>query len=251
MNNIAIFGGSFDPIHNGHIKTIYWLKETLKLNKVIIVPNKTPYYKTHANVADLDRLKMCQIAFNYQECNTSKNLNCDNYSYSNIIVSDYEISQKNYSYSVDTVRHFYNEFLINKNSCSLNFIIGMDSFLSFHKWYQFKDILKYTNLIVMNRPQYTLKLEDLDNSLIELLRKSLNVDDDKLVEEYLHNIKNNHHCYVTQKTGKIIFVNNPTFDISSTQIRNCFKCEDYDNKKVIDNIPREIVSYIQSNKLYK
>lgn len=251
MNNVAIFGGSFDPIHNGHIKTIYWLKDALQLNKVIIVPNKTPYYKSYANISDLDRLKMCQIAFNYQDCNDSKNLNYDNNNHSNIIVSDYEISQKNYSYSVDTVKHFYNDFLLDNNNCSLNFIIGLDSFLSFHKWFQYKDILNYTNLIVMNRPQYTLNIEVLDKSLTDLLKNSLNLDNDKLVEEYLNNITNNSDCCITQKTGQIIFVNNPTYDISSTQIRNCFKNEDYDNKKLIDNIPREIISYIQSNKLYK
>jgi nicotinate-nucleotide adenylyltransferase len=194
---------------------------------------------------------MCQIAFNYQDNNTSKNFNCDNNKQSNIIVSDYEISQKNYSYSVDTIKYFYNDFLLDNNNCSLNFIIGLDSFLSFHKWFQYKDILNYTNLIVMNRPQYTLNIEVLDKSLTDLLRKSLNLDNDKLVEEYLNNIKNNSDCCITQKTGQIIFVNNPTHDISSTQIRNCFKNEDYDNKKLIDSIPREIISYIQSNKLYK
>ena len=139
----AIFGGSFNPVHNGHINLVKEICRKVSLDRVIVMPTYiSPFKKDDSGfVADgKDRLEMCRLAF--EDCGFAE-------------VSSYELSRAQVSYSADTVAHF-KEIYPNDR---LFFIMGSDMLLSFEKWHRFKDILKMCSLIAASRED---KQSDLD-----------------------------------------------------------------------------------------
>ena len=112
---IGIFGGSFNPIHNGHLNVIKNAKDRLSLDRLIIMPAKVAPHKQNAQMADeKDRYEMCRLAV----------MNIDGAE-----VSDYEISKDEVSYSVITLRHFKELY----PDAELCFIMGCDMLSYFKK----------------------------------------------------------------------------------------------------------------------
>ncbi|MBQ7638890.1 MAG: nicotinate (nicotinamide) nucleotide adenylyltransferase [Clostridia bacterium] len=134
-NNIGIFGGSFDPMHSGHIKLAKFLVKELELSKLIIVPAAMSPFKNVSHSADKDRLEMCRLSLP-EAC---------------FEISDFEISRGGVSYSVDTVSHFREAYPQDE----LYLIIGEDQLLIFDKWFRWKDILKTVTLAAVKRNDET------------------------------------------------------------------------------------------------
>lgn len=133
---IGIFGGSFNPVHNGHIHLAESVRKSLNLDRVIFVPSKISPHKSSENyVSEVHRLNMLKIAVD----------NMDNKKY--FEVSDYELSRERISYSIYTVRHFRKIYPLDE----LYLLIGSDMLLSFDKWYRFQEIMTETTLAVTSR----------------------------------------------------------------------------------------------------
>ena len=133
MMNIGIFGGTFDPVHNGHIYLAKTAVEAVKLDKLIVMPDKLPPHKQASGmVSDKDRFEMCRIAFEDMPCAT---------------VSDWEMRQSGKSYSVYTMRHFKELYPKDK----LWLVIGSDMLLCFDKWYRYDEILSMASLVCVSR----------------------------------------------------------------------------------------------------
>ncbi len=129
----GLFGGTFDPIHNGHIKVAQAAKNSLGLDRVIFIPAGAPPHKTDKKVSDKEhRLSMTRLA--------AEAVGAE--------VSDWEIRQDKKSYSVDLVRHF-KETLPDDE---LFFIIGADSFRDLPLWYQYRELLSMCAFLVVSRP---------------------------------------------------------------------------------------------------
>jgi nicotinate-nucleotide adenylyltransferase len=131
MSRIGIFGGTFDPIHHGHLITAQSVKEIRKLDKIIFMPAYISPHKQHAKASSAQhRLNMLKIALDeipFFEC------------------SDYEIKQQTISYTIDTLREFKKYF------DEIDLIIGYDNIFQFHTWKEPDEILKLSNIIVLRR----------------------------------------------------------------------------------------------------
>ncbi len=135
MKRIGILGGTFNPIHLGHLMMAEMAREKLKLDKVIFVPSCLPPHKSEVGVLPAqDRYKMVRLA-------TQGN--------SAFSVSDFEIKKGGKSYSIETVTHFKNHFA---KGTKFYFIIGQDSLATLHLWKRIDDLLKIVSFVVMNRP---------------------------------------------------------------------------------------------------
>jgi len=131
MNKTGIFGGSFDPLHNGHILTAKKLVEIRKLDKLIFIPCNISPHKTDKKATDaIHRLEMLKLAVQ---------------KYTEFDFSDYEIKKGNVSYTLDTLKHFSQKY---KN---LELVIGFDNLISFHTWHKPDTILEIAALVVMKR----------------------------------------------------------------------------------------------------
>lgn len=133
MAKIGLFGGSFNPIHNGHINLAFSVKKKLSLDRTIFIPSGIAPHKSSAEYADPeDRLAMCNLAIE---------------GYSDFEVDDYEIKRSGKSYSVYTVRHF-RELYPNDE---IYLLVGSDMFLTFDHWFEYKEILKNVTLVGLSR----------------------------------------------------------------------------------------------------
>ncbi len=202
MSRIALFGGSFNPVHNGHVNLVKETAEKNGIDRVYVIPTFiSPFKKDSAGfVADgKDRLEMCRLAFAKLPY---------------VTVSDWELSQSEVSYSVNTVEHFHGEFPEDE----LFFIMGSDMLLSFDKWHKWQDILKMCTVIAASR-------ED-GGSDIERLREK--------AAQLSH-------------FGKVIVTEISAFELSSSEIREKI----IKNCDLSCYMDKNVVEYIEENRIYE
>lgn len=133
--NIGIFGGTFNPVHKGHVSALKKILSAVSLDRVLVLPDRIPPHKSAEGlVSGSDRLEMCRIAFSSIE---------------NTEISDWELKNEGKSYSVITLRHFHEVFPEDK----LYFIMGSDMLASFESWYRYEEILTLCSLICVSRSQ--------------------------------------------------------------------------------------------------
>ena len=138
---IALYGGSFDPIHIGHLITATNAVENYNLDKVIFIPSHiTPLKDRNLEASDVDRYEMIQRSIK----NNPK-----------FIVSDYEINNDGVSYSYNTVKYFKDTYQDEK----IYFIIGTDRAKDLKKWYNIEELSKLVTFIFVARDGE--KLEDI------------------------------------------------------------------------------------------
>lgn len=134
MQRIGLFGGSFNPIHNGHLHLAKAAKEGLGLDKVVLIPaNVSPFKQDAPGMASgADRLAMCRLA--------AETLSfCE--------VDSCELERSGVSYTVDTVRLFRERY----PEAELVLLVGSDMFLSFTRWHCWQEILEMAALGVVSR----------------------------------------------------------------------------------------------------
>lgn len=138
MKSLGIMGGTFDPIHYGHLIAAECARVEYALERVIFVPAKTPPHKDAAGILDGDdRYFMVKIAVK------------DNPAFE---VSDLELKRGGISYTVDTVRHFQSQY----PGIDIYFIMGLDSLLIIDTWKDVDQILSICRFIVVTRPGYNM-----------------------------------------------------------------------------------------------
>lgn len=178
---IGILGGTFDPIHFGHIRPAQEIKQQLNLDEVWLMPNHIPPHKSGTHVSSEDRLAMTQLV-------------CEQLPHFKLC--DIEAKRDTPSYSAMTLAqlrkiHPQHEFY---------FIMGMDSFLSFTRWHKWQQLLQLCHLVVCKRPGWHLAPHDPMQSVLK---------------PRLHDITKP----TAEPFGRILMVDITEQDISSTRVR--------------------------------
>jgi len=153
MRRIGILGGTFNPVHIGHLAIAQTVLDELGLNKVIFVPSNLPPHKRKKNVVSArDRYQMIRLAVKGNSC---------------FDVSDFEIKRKGRSYSIYTVNYFLKQF---SGKIKFFFIIGSDMVPGLTSWKQIEDLRKKVTFVAVNRKGFekaksrskTRKIDTLD-----------------------------------------------------------------------------------------
>lgn len=183
MSAMGVFGGTFDPIHFGHLRTAFEVLQALRFSEVRFMPCGTPPHRGSPVAAAQERLAMVRAATEGQH---------------GFVVDDRELSREGPSYSVDTLTALRGEFPLRP----IALIIGMDAFLGLPKWYHWQEILQLAHIVVAHRPGW--KAPDI-GPLGELL-----------AERGTHRIGDLHQA----KSGHIYILDVTQLEISSTDIRD-------------------------------
>jgi len=133
MRPIGIFGGTFDPIHYGHLRTALELKSLLDLARVHIVPVANPPHRTAPMSDGMLRLRMVEAAIRGE---------------SGFVADDRELARAGVSYTIDTLASFRAE-LPGRSLCLL---LGMDAFLGLPQWRRWQDLTTLAHIVVAHRP---------------------------------------------------------------------------------------------------
>ena len=148
---IGIFGGSFDPIHVGHLIICHLIKEELNLDKVIFVPaHRSPHKEASRYTSPQERYEMVELAI---ESNAG------------FEISDYEIKQDRSVYSIETINYMEQLY----PGSELFLIVGADSYKNFSKWKDPELIKSKVKLTIASRDKIIVKKED-------YLMKTLNIE---------------------------------------------------------------------------
>jgi nicotinate-nucleotide adenylyltransferase len=211
----GLFGGTFDPVHFGHLRAAQDMAACLNLDRVIFIPAAQPPHKTARVITPFEhRLYMVQLAI------------AGNDSFS---VSDVEFQRQGKSYSIDTVRYFLDS---HDQSPDLYFITGQDAFDAITTWREWNRLLSLCHFAVMTRPGYENK--GLGKILPESLASRFSYDE--LMDGY------------RGPTGHVVYFRNVTFlDISSSLIRGNIKT----GQSVCCLTPDSVSHYITDHSLYR
>lgn len=134
MGNIAVFGGTFNPIHNEHVRLIKHLSSLDFIHSILVIPTHIPPHKSVGYLAeDNDRLNMCRLATKGIE---------------KVFVSDLEIKRQSRSYTFYTVQALKEQFPNDR----LFVVCGGDMAITLHTWHRFEELKKMCTFLIVDRP---------------------------------------------------------------------------------------------------
>ncbi len=184
---IGIFGGTFDPVHYGHIKPALSVKQALNLTQIRFIPNRIPPHRETPWLSVEQRLSLLKTAL---------------HDYVDVVIDERELDRDGQSYMVDTLKSLHHDF----PDETLCLIIGMDAFIGIDTWFQWRSLFDLCHLVVTMRPGFD------QNTIAEQMCAS---DYQFLSERITQDINE----IRAKSTGKILLKSVPQLDISSTQIR--------------------------------
>lgn len=215
---LGIMGGTFNPIHYGHLRPAEEIRERLKLDKVLFIPSARPPHKDSEIIDPHHRLEMARLA-------VKTNPFFD--------TSPLEILRKGKSYSVLTLEELLDEY-----HAELYFLLGIDAFLELPTWREADRLFTLTNFVILPRPPFTFQALSQSPYLRSLARSALSELDQGLKQSYKK----------VSDGGKFIFFERVTgLDVSATYIRKAIKA----GKSIKYLLPVSVESYIIAHRLYK
>jgi len=207
---IGILGGTFDPVHNGHLRLAIECLQTAGLAEVRLIPLHTPAHRGPILANPEQRLHMLRLAV--------ENVH-------QLQVDDIEIKRGGISWTIDTVR----EYRHRSGNTPLCLIMGMDAFQNLHQWKQWELIPEQVHIIVATRPDTDSGFEHKQIAELYQTRQTESLTD-------IH----------TTPAGRILKITIPSLAISSTRIRNLIGAQAGPDFL----LPEQVLSYIHKQKLY-
>lgn len=209
---IGIFGGTFDPVHLGHIKPALDVMQRLALEELRFIPCSIPAHRALPVATAEQRLTMLHAAIDgYERC----------------IIDERELNRQGVSYMVDTLQSLNDEL----KGSALCLIIGMDAFYGLHQWHQWQKIFELANCVVTFRPGCEFNSEAMHPDLIKAVNQ-------RQVES--------EEIFTQKGSGAILFMPVTQLDISATDIRQRIKQQ----QSIDELVPAAVNNIIKQQQLY-
>jgi len=221
LKKIGLFGGTFNPIHLGHLRAAMEAGINFDLDPVLMIPSARTPHKDTENVAPAeDRLEMTRLA---------------TASTPGLAVSDAEFARKGPSYTVETIEQLQKKL---GTDTRLHLIIGLDAFREYDTWHRYRDLFRIIPIIVLLRPD--MKATTLSKTK-ELLEKHLTLT---ISDQYCFESSPPRFIHPRLQTVYILEVTR--LDISSSRIRRLIK----EGVPIRFLVPERVEQYIQERGLY-
>lgn len=219
MRRVAIYGGTFDPVHNGHLEVARQVLRLFELDELVFVPACVPPHKRNAKLmSPFHRFAMLALATEMDQ---------------GLLVSTIELDAPDRPYAVDTVERMRAQV---GEQTELFFLVGADSWLEIKTWRDWQRLLRLCNFIVMTRPGYELTraaIGDLPIPVLNVLGRGCRQQD------MMKMPNQSPHAYLTDEVR---------MDVSAVQIRTAIKRNDF--ASVRHMVPPQVAAYIEKHRLY-
>ncbi|MCP4577017.1 MAG: nicotinate (nicotinamide) nucleotide adenylyltransferase [Deltaproteobacteria bacterium] len=211
---LGILGGTFDPIHLGHLRSAEEIGQHLALEKVYLIPSALPPHKTGTPVTP----------FHHRLAMTRLGTGCSHL----LQTMDLEGNRPGFSYSIETLQELHQVF---GPKADLFFIVGMDAFLEIKTWRNYKHLFDYAHFVVLSRAGCR-------NHGLEAIFSDLDIKGSKMEAENL---------FLAPSGKSITLITSTLMEISSTNIRNMVK----EDKSIHFLVPETVRAYIIEKGLYQ
>jgi len=212
---IGILGGTFDPIHLGHLRSAEEICQYLDLERVYLIPSASPPHKTKEPVISFKhRLAMTRLASDSSPL---------------LETMDLEGRRAGHSYSIETLREFHRIF---RPDPDLFFILGMDAFLEIRTWKEYKYLFDYAHFVIITRAGFQ------SHDLMSVL-SGLDVGIKRQEDES--------DLFVAPSGKTVMLIRTAIMDISSTRIREMVK----EDRSIRFLVPGSVRTYIAKKGLYR
>lgn len=220
---IGLFGGTFDPIHLGHLRAVKEVSEKFGLTKTYLIPAALPPHKPYQVISPAEeRLEMMRLAVGSLEA---------------FEISDIELNRTGPSYTIDTLKHFKNGPGAADHTFYL--IMGLDAFLEVDTWKAYLDIFKRVPVIIMARPgEASVSKESPWQTVTDFIRE-------KISDRY--RITDTGACQPDGEYQPIHFIDVSLLDISGTRIRDFIR----QGRSIQFLVPEKVERYIRQRGLYQ
>ncbi len=209
---IGILGGTFDPVHFGHLRLAQEVADALALTQVRFIPGGMPPHRATPQTAAAERVAMVKLAV------------ADNALFT---VDERETRRSGLSYSVDTLTELRAELGVTR---PLVLIMGADAFLGFHRWHRWREIFGLAHIAVAHRPGAALG----------------NIKDDDFAQEVAQRRVDDAAQVQRAPAGSIVIVPITALDISATAIRTWIRAR----RSVRYLMPPAVIVHIEDNYLF-
>lgn len=214
---IGILGGTFDPIHHGHLRIAQEALEQCELTQVRFVPCGTPPHRSTPQASAKVRWEMVRLALN---------------GHSDLLVDVREVFRTDPCYTVDTLTALRAELGDQQPIC---LILGGDAFLQLHTWHEWTRLFALAHIVVLQRAGG------------EPLGNAMQKADAALQAEYQARLAPGASALHESPSGAVFVADMPVLEISSTDIRR--RCADGRNIRYL--VPDAVANYINTNSLYR
>jgi len=220
---IGLFGGTFNPIHMGHLLTAGEVKKSFSLDKFFFILSALPPHKKQGKVVDVkDRMEMLLHALN---------------NHSGFSVSDVELKRKGPSYTIDTVVRFKSNY---PEGTEFYLIMGLDAFLEIDTWKLYREFFDLIPIIVMARPDAEKQSRKTRLKRVEKFIK------EKISDGYNYFQSDSHNFFLHDKKQPVFIFDVTPMDISSTKIRSLIK----KGESIKSLVPEKVEKIIKTRGLY-
>lgn len=210
---IAVLGGTFNPVHYGHLRIAEEVREALGLDKALFIPTSLTPLKEEEPISPEARLEMLKLAIR------------DNPHFE---ASDIEIKRGGRSYTVDTVR----ELKRGDKGLKISLVVGNDSFNTIASWCEYEELFKSANFVVVQRPGYPVKKPG-EALPVELARKFW--------------YDSNADSFMNSYGNSLTYLSTTLLDISSSEIRRRVK----EGGSIRYLLPEGVIDYITKKGYYR
>ncbi|MBB6522953.1 nicotinate-nucleotide adenylyltransferase [Pseudoteredinibacter isoporae] len=222
----GLLGGSFDPIHQGHVTLAEEVRRALALEQMALLPAHRQPLKNGAGASSIERAEMARLAIQ---------------DYPELTIDTRELEREGPSYTVDTLRDWRRSY---GHHCCLCFCMGLDSLLQLHRWKAWPELFELANLVVFARPGWAW-----GNALAQdATKETKDALPEVLKTQLLQRRCENKEELLQHSNGRWFELEAPLMDISSTHIRQ--QLSDGAPPLEVAHLPEAVAKYIDTHGLY-
>ena len=216
---IALYGGTFDPVHLGHLALARTITQIFEIDELLFVPAwMAPHKRAREVTPALHRYAMLALATQQDD---------------RLRISRFELESPDRNYTVETLAHFESEL---GYGAELFFLMGADSWSEIQTWKEWERLLLMANHIVVTRPGYELELAGLHDEVLE-----------RIVDRRGERSAPGREA--TNSGKRIFFTDAVQLEISATEIRHAARRND--SERLVELVPKPVADYITKYELYR